>query len=72
MSGFDAIRKMRELNPDIRIIVTTGYLDPKARERASKANIQRLVDKPYEIEEILNSVREVIDEKPYSLKPSLS
>lgn len=46
MSGFDLAREILALRPDMPIVMTTGYADLAAQERARQVGIRELVQKP--------------------------
>jgi two-component system cell cycle sensor histidine kinase/response regulator CckA len=61
MSGWEAFRKMREINPGIKAILASGYLDPEVRSEMLKAGARDFVLKPYDVDHILVRLREVIE-----------
>jgi two-component system, cell cycle sensor histidine kinase and response regulator CckA len=63
MTGMEEFKRIRQLNPNVRIIVATGYLDPEMRSELLKAGVQKFIYKPYNPKEVLKVVREVLDGK---------
>jgi two-component system, cell cycle sensor histidine kinase and response regulator CckA len=63
MNGWDAIKIMRQINPSLKVIFATGYLDPDLRNEISRAGVQEFMQKPYNPEEIQIKIREVLDGK---------
>jgi PAS domain S-box-containing protein len=63
MTGMEEINLIKKINPDVKIIVATGYLDPEMKSELLKAGVKKYILKPYNFEEILKLVREVLDEK---------
>jgi PAS domain S-box-containing protein len=63
MTGMEEFKRIRQLNPTVRIIVATGYLDPEMRSELLKAGVQKFIYKPYNPKEVLKVVREVLDGK---------
>jgi ActR/RegA family two-component response regulator len=61
MNGWDAFKLMREMNPGIRGLLATGYLEPGQKSEILKSGISNILNKPYHIEEILRAVRETLD-----------
>jgi two-component system cell cycle sensor histidine kinase/response regulator CckA len=61
MSGSEEIVHIRELSPDVRIIVTTGYLDPVLESEMRKAGVVQFLVKPLGPSQILRTVREALD-----------
>jgi len=61
LSGKDEILTLEHINPGVRIICATGYLDPKVKSEMIQAGVKALVNKPYAPQEILQKVRSVLD-----------
>jgi CheY-like chemotaxis protein len=64
VSGWDAFRKIHERDPSVRAIMVSGYLDPPMRARMLEGGAKGFLRKPYVLEELLRTMREVLDEKP--------
>ena len=63
MSGWDLARTCRELYPQVSIILLTGWgatLDP---EEATKAGIDKIMEKPFDIVELLDTVQDLVSQK---------
>jgi DNA-binding NarL/FixJ family response regulator len=59
MGGKEAIRKLREIDPKVRAIVSSGYSTDPVMSNFITFGFQEAVKKPYQIEEMgkaLNSV----------------
>ena len=61
-SGVELVKRIRDIKPDIKILLNSGYT-------ASKINIEeinkhgfRFIQKPYQVIELLKIVRELLDE----------
>ncbi len=63
LTGIDEFEKLKEINPHIKLIFASGYLDPRAKDELLKAGAKGFLQKPYIIEEVLKKVREVLDSK---------
>ena len=63
MNGMEECVQIRKLNPNARMILATGYLDPEMKSEFLKAGIQHFLYKPYDLKKVLKVVREVLDEK---------
>jgi CheY-like chemotaxis protein len=60
LDGWEVFQRMKELNPEVKVIFASGYIDNTLRENLLNAGAKDLVGKPYMAEEILNRVRELI------------
>ncbi|MBI5583443.1 MAG: PAS domain S-box protein [Deltaproteobacteria bacterium] len=46
LTGLDLIRKLREIAPDLPVILATGYLDPAIAEKAKALGVEAFLNKP--------------------------
>jgi CheY-like chemotaxis protein len=60
LSGWETFRTILGMNPQVKVIVATGYLEPLAREEMAHAGADDFVQKPYSASEIVRKVREVL------------
>ncbi len=61
-SGWKVLQKMREINPAVKAIIASGYIDPTAKCEMLKAGAREFVQKPYVPSEVLKKIRSVLDE----------
>jgi len=48
LSGTQLAVRIRELRPELPVVIASGYGGPELRNRARDAGVCRVVDKPYE------------------------
>jgi PAS domain S-box-containing protein len=58
--------KMKQIYPDVNIILASGYLDNEMKEDLFTLGASAFVQKPYNPQEILHSVRNAIDKYSYT------
>jgi response regulator RpfG family c-di-GMP phosphodiesterase len=63
MTGLEVCQRIKKINPNERMVVATGYLDPGMKSEFLKAGIQHFLYKPYDLKQVLKVVREVLDGK---------
>ena len=56
MNGFQTLRKLRETEPDLPILICTGYSDRKAAESLVNEGADGFVNKPYDIETLAKQI----------------
>jgi len=61
LSGQDVIKRIREINPEAKVIMASGFVDPETKSEMYKAGAKRFIQKPYASDEVLRKIREVID-----------
>lgn len=61
MSGYDEFLKLKEINGDVRVILTGGFLEPERKTEVLNLGAKAFIQKPYEPDDILLVIREVLD-----------
>ena len=52
MSGGDCFRRMKEINPDVRVVLSSGYSMEGAVQNVMNEGILAFIQKPYRLEEL--------------------
>jgi signal transduction histidine kinase len=60
LNGEEVLREIRELDPNVPVIVTTGHAGPEVRELLGGEKHLLLLQKPYELRELVGSVRKMV------------
>lgn len=63
VTGWQVLSKMKQENPDVRVVVASGYLEPVRKAEMSGAGVKDFVSKPYRIDEVVRTVQNVIERK---------
>ncbi|HVH91973.1 MAG TPA: response regulator [Candidatus Acidoferrum sp.] len=61
LTGWDVLLKMKEENPDVRVVIATGFLEPKMKTEMSRVTVKHFVDKPYMLDEVVETLQSLID-----------
>ncbi|HXV79770.1 MAG TPA: response regulator [Candidatus Binatia bacterium] len=61
LTGWDVLLKMKEENPDVRVVIATGFLEPKMKTEMSCVTVKHFVDKPYMLDEVVETLQSLID-----------
>ena len=61
VSGVDVFRKMKKENPEVRVVVASGYLDARMKTEMYRAGVKAFLDKPYLLPEMLETLRSVTE-----------
>jgi PAS domain S-box-containing protein len=62
MDGVEEFTKLKELNPDIKVIMASGYYDPEIKLNLMHSGVKGFIQKPYTPELVLLKIREVLNE----------
>jgi CheY-like chemotaxis protein len=57
MDGWMMHSSLKEINPQVKVIFTSGYYDPETQARCEREGIQALIPKPFKLDEIVSIVR---------------
>jgi CheY-like chemotaxis protein len=60
MSATDLLAALREIAPDLPIVAMTGYVEPDVHAGVVAAGVRKIVQKPFEMEELLAALRDVL------------
>jgi DNA-binding NtrC family response regulator len=63
MTGADLSRKVKDMRPDMPVILCTGYSDLIDEENAMDYGISRFIMKPLALYDVAETVREILDRK---------
>jgi PAS domain S-box-containing protein len=63
VSGRQVLRKIREKNSTIPVIVASGYVNPSMKNELLGFGVTTMIQKPYKSDELLTSIREALKER---------
>jgi PAS domain S-box-containing protein len=63
LSGDEEFKKLKEINPAVKMILASGYFEPDVKAALEKAGIQGFLQKPYIIEEVLAKIRKALEKE---------
>jgi DNA-binding NtrC family response regulator len=61
VSGSDLFAKMKTVNPAVKVVVSSGYLDADLETQLLSAGVRSAIYKPYSLEELGKVLKEIID-----------
>lgn len=63
IAGWQVLLKMKKENPAVRVVIASGYLDPKMKAEMSWAGVKHFVEKPYTLDALVETIGDVIERK---------
>ena len=60
VTGADVIRLMKKQDPTIKVIVTTGYLEPELKSELFAAGVKDYIHKPYSVDAVVKTVQSAL------------
>ena len=64
MTAVDLLKSLREVAPGVPVLAMTGYLDPAMHASIIAAGVRQILQKPFRIDQLLHSVRGILDSNP--------
>ncbi|HEX9446078.1 MAG TPA: response regulator, partial [Candidatus Binatia bacterium] len=58
ISGVEVLRKIRARNPNARVMITSGYLEPELKSALAREGVCRFIQKPYVPDEIVAALKD--------------
>jgi CheY-like chemotaxis protein len=63
ITGKDVFKKLREMNPGVKVVLASGFFEPEIKSELLKAEASGFIQKPYIPDDILRIIREMLDTK---------
>ena len=63
ITGWHVLLKIKEENPAVRVVIASGYLDPKMKAEMSYAGVKDFVGKPYMLDALVETIGDIIERK---------
>jgi CheY-like chemotaxis protein len=61
LDGAEVFSMLRLRDPSVKVILASGYLEPQYKSELLKSGARDFLQKPYDPEEVLKKIREVLD-----------
>lgn len=61
VSGIDLLQAVKKSDPQVKVILASGFIEEEEKERARSSGINAFLQKPYRLNEVLRLVRRVLD-----------
>jgi two-component system cell cycle sensor histidine kinase/response regulator CckA len=61
LGGEEALRELRRVRPDVKVILTSGYNEAEAIQRFSGEQLSGFIQKPYTAAQLAEKVKQVMD-----------
>jgi two-component system cell cycle sensor histidine kinase/response regulator CckA len=61
LTGMAEFERMKEINPRIKMIFASGYIEPDMKAALENAGAKGFLQKPYVIEDMLSKIRKALD-----------
>ena len=62
VTGWEVIRTMKEQNPGVKVIITTGYLQPELKSELLGSEVKAYIHKPYAVDKVLEALESTLQQ----------
>lgn len=62
LGGKKCLKELLKINPDVKVIITSGYAAVSSKKEIFAEGAKGMVDKPFEMKQLLREIRRVLDE----------
>ena len=68
LSGIDVLKKIKQHNADIEVIVISAYGTPQNLQEAVRQGAGDFITKPFNADDLINSIGKSLERRTYNLK----
>jgi two-component system cell cycle sensor histidine kinase/response regulator CckA len=61
MGGRETFREIKKLNPEVKVLLATGYSQDGAAQRILEEGVRGFIQKPFDLPELSQKLREILD-----------
>ena len=61
LAGSEVFLRLKQSNPGIKVVLASGFLEPALKAEMIKAGAKEIIQKPYQPNDFLKSVRKALD-----------
>ena len=62
MGGEELFERLKEIDPQVKMIFMTGYLEENSRSGILRSGVKKIIHKPFRIDEIVECIGDVLEE----------
>jgi CheY-like chemotaxis protein len=68
VAGWNVVTQLREQNPNVQIVITSGYIDPDLKTKLDSVGVKAVLYKPYRLDQIIDAVQRIMETSPAVLQ----
>ena len=61
LAGSEVFLRLKQSNPGLKVVLASGFLEPALKAEMIKAGAKEIIQKPYQPNDFLKSVRKALD-----------
>jgi two-component system, cell cycle sensor histidine kinase and response regulator CckA len=59
ISGWEVFNNLKQQNPDVCIVVASGYMEPEVKSKMHDAGVDHFIEKPYRLDQLVETLHGV-------------
>ena len=59
IDGIETFKRVKKIKPDIRVILSSGYLEDQIQEKISETKPDEFIQKPFQLKELLSKLQKI-------------
>jgi DNA-binding NarL/FixJ family response regulator len=63
IAGRDVLLKIKNENPDVKIVIASGYLEPELKAEIDQAGVNYFLHKPYMLDDMVKTLQSLIEKR---------
>jgi len=63
MDGTKLLEQFKKINPDIPVLLSSGFIDPTVKTKMIHKGVKEFIKKPYEPNEVLTKIRAALEDR---------
>jgi two-component system, cell cycle sensor histidine kinase and response regulator CckA len=63
MPGWDVLVKMKAENPNVRVVIASGFLESEMKKKMYSAGVKHFITKPYPLDDIVKTLQSLVGAK---------
>jgi len=68
LSGMDVLKEIKNMKPDVEVVIISGYMTPKTTQEAKEYGAADIITKPFDVTEVVARVAKLVEQRKYSRK----
>ena len=61
ISGWEVFNTLKQENPNLSVIVASGYMEPDVKSRMHRAGVEHFIEKPYRLDHLVSTLKTVVE-----------
>lgn len=63
ISGYDVLETVKREDPDVCVVIASGYVDENVKSRMQQSGVKHFIDKPYNCQQLLETLQSAIKDR---------